>query len=802
MAYDVSTVTALGATLLASATAADKLILVGCDATTEVLTQQQAVAVTSRPTTPYSTTSRIFVEGAADNHAYVRAIFVAGESTGGDANTLYLYGHSESDPNTTIVLAVLSSATAFHLPMTGDVANTYGVLFDVIYTVASGAVETINSSAYATYAEFKRLKDRTVTTHKEADLTHGDGQTIYGEKSFKNKMSFPFTGGTQSEFIGMSDDNFGAKLYGKVTEESNTYGDTWYPIEGGLIFNTNVAGGYAEHGAGLQLSGDQAYYRCHLANGFYNPTLGIIGQELAGIQLDVRRDLSSGTEYRYGELSVGTSNAGGTIAAGLGAVSEHDKGTASIGVESENYATKIELIADETQEDSIIKVQTNVISSSSFGLNINDAYTGQSLSFYCTGDDATSAEHYTIYGINLSGSVSNTTVGSIAHQFLGSASSKEFIIQTDAVCNYATEPSLDYGAHFTQKSTYNDGAVITLKTNSKTYGTGGYIGEIEVSSYEDKGFMRFEMSHNSEESFSKIQLNDNNSFWKTKSGNKYTQVTQTASNTTIKAVGAPLRFGDAEITLHTPDVAASTPTIVSKCGETISYLTEQTQDNVSFNWKLYSNLSNVEEQAELRFTKSGGKGILYPVGSPDIPCDIGLSSSKFDNVYANYFNGKLNGYDDYFRNVIMLAGTGRATGLLFERIEERNEVYIDLRYVLSNIVLGNLNGIPSGPGSDSDSTYGGVGSIRLARLEFSSSGSSSYDFAPGSLYDSDTTATPNNNLATVGTLYDFTINGSGAVLMAGNSTNVITGRWQTLNRIYFQNAVSGNYSVVLIIKVL
>jgi hypothetical protein len=800
MAYGVSTVTAIGATLLASATAADKLILVGCDATTEVLTQQQAVAVTSRPTTPYSTTSRIFVEGAADNHVYVRAIFVAGESTGGDANTLYLYGHSESDPNTTVVLAVLSSATAFHLPMTGDVANTYGVLFDVIYTVASGAVETINSSAYATYAEFKRLKDRTVTTHKEADLTHGEDQTIYGEKSFKNKMSFPFTGGTQSEYIEMSDDNFGAKLYGKVTEESNAYGDTWYPIEGGLLFNTNVAGGYAEHGAGLQLSGDQAYYRCHLANGFYNPTLGTISQELAGIQLDVRRDLSSGTEYRYGELSVGTSNAGGTIAAGLGAASEHDKGTASIGVESENYTTKIELVADETQEDSIINVQTNAISSSSFGLSINDAYTGQSLSFNCTGNETTGDKHYTAYAVNLEGENSTQLVGKIHHRLIGSVSAKEFISQTDTSCLYATEPSWYYGAHVIQKSTYDGGAEIILKTNSKDNGNGGYIGEIEVYSHEDEAFIKLEMKENSDSS--QIQLNDNNSFWKTKSSNKYTQVTQTASNTTIKAVGAPLRFGDAEITLRTPDVAASTPTIVSKCGETISYLTEQTQDNVSFSWKLYSNLSNVEEQAELHFTKSGGKGILYPVGSPYILCDIGLSSSKFDNVYANYFNGKLNGYDDYFRNVIMIAGTGRATGLLFERIEERNEVYIDLRYVLSNIVLGNLNGIPSGPGSDSDSTYGGVGSIRLARLEFSNSGTSSYDFAPGSLYDSDTTATPNNNLATVGTLYDFTINGSGAVLSAGNSTNVITGRWQTLNRIYFQNAVSGNYSVVLIIKVL
>lgn len=217
MAYDVSTITISGASLLASATASDKLILVGCDATTEVLTQEQAVAVTTRPANPFSNTTRISLEGSDGNHVYVRVMFVAGESTGGDANTLYLYGHPESDSTTNTVLAVLSSADGFHLPVSGDVANTYRTLFDVIYTPESGAIETINTSAYATYAEFKRLKDRTVTTYKEGDMTAGDNQTIRGIKSFRQPINFPAVGADSYDIITMSNAN--EKMVGKAGGE-------------------------------------------------------------------------------------------------------------------------------------------------------------------------------------------------------------------------------------------------------------------------------------------------------------------------------------------------------------------------------------------------------------------------------------------------------------------------------------------------------------------------------------------------------------------------------------------------------
>ena len=186
MAYDVTVITTSGATLLAAATAANKLILAGCDATTDVLTDVQALAVSSRPVSPASNTTKVYLEGSYQEHVYCRILFVAGECTSADVNTLYLYGHTESDPTNDIVLAVMSSATSFHLPAVGEVSNTYGTLLDIVYSAETGAIETVNTSVFTTLAEFLRLKNRTVTTYKDGDPTSGDNQTILGTKTFSD----------------------------------------------------------------------------------------------------------------------------------------------------------------------------------------------------------------------------------------------------------------------------------------------------------------------------------------------------------------------------------------------------------------------------------------------------------------------------------------------------------------------------------------------------------------------------------------------------------------------------------------
>ena len=190
MAYDVNTLTLKGAELLAAATAADKLILDGCDATTTYIDTATAAAVSSRPGSPLSNTTDVSLIGYTAEHIQARAAFVAGSSTGGDANTLYLYGHKESAPSDIYVIYVASSTDPFHLPEVGDVANVYETLFDIIYAVNSGAVTTAGTSTYCTLAEFNMLKERAVTMHKEGILNEGDNQTIYGEKNFKDDVYF------------------------------------------------------------------------------------------------------------------------------------------------------------------------------------------------------------------------------------------------------------------------------------------------------------------------------------------------------------------------------------------------------------------------------------------------------------------------------------------------------------------------------------------------------------------------------------------------------------------------------------
>ena len=190
MAFDTNTLTLKGAELLASATAADRLVIVGCDATTTYLTEQQAQAISVRPSTPTSNTTTVTQLGATAEHVMCRAYFRAGDNTGGDVNTLYLYGYRESAPNDFYVVYICSSQTAFHLPVVGDVIDEYQPEFDIVYTLATDSVGFATQATYNTQAEFNLLKERTVTTHKEGLPTTGEAQTIYGNKTFEDEIIF------------------------------------------------------------------------------------------------------------------------------------------------------------------------------------------------------------------------------------------------------------------------------------------------------------------------------------------------------------------------------------------------------------------------------------------------------------------------------------------------------------------------------------------------------------------------------------------------------------------------------------
>lgn len=190
MAFDTQTVTIKGAELLAAATAANQLIIDGCDATTGYMTQAQAVNISARPASPVSNTTDVTQLGSTAEHINSRVYFRTGVNAGGDVNTLFLYGHSASAPNDKFVIFVASAQTSFHLPVAGDVIDEWECALDIVYTINSGAVGFATQATYCSLSEFNLLKERTVTTHKESAPTTGEDQTIYGDKTFEGDVIF------------------------------------------------------------------------------------------------------------------------------------------------------------------------------------------------------------------------------------------------------------------------------------------------------------------------------------------------------------------------------------------------------------------------------------------------------------------------------------------------------------------------------------------------------------------------------------------------------------------------------------
>lgn len=207
MAFETETLTVVGAQFLASATAQNRLVIDGCNAYTSFYSVQQAQAVTAPPLNEFSSTDDATLIGATDNHVQIRAAFHAGESTGGDANTVMVYGHLESDPLTLRVVYVASSNETFHIPLTTDVASVCGFLFDITYNADPDAVTSATQSTYTSLAEFLTLKERTVTTHKEGDPNTGDDQEILGDKMFSGDVTI----------------RQGNKLYLRNVENNNGY---------------------------------------------------------------------------------------------------------------------------------------------------------------------------------------------------------------------------------------------------------------------------------------------------------------------------------------------------------------------------------------------------------------------------------------------------------------------------------------------------------------------------------------------------------------------------------------------------
>lgn len=189
--FDVSTITTSGASLLAQATNGNRLVVSGCEANTTVYTSETAKAVTAPTGTRIS--NEIEVVGVQDNKIIVRARFTQSETTGGNANSLVLFGRLENDAEETrTAICVVSNNAQFYLPLSASEAvQDFECLFTIDYEIQSNVVVEQTSALECSLAEFRLLKERTVTSHKEGNPNVGDPtQNIFGEKVFQSQIGF------------------------------------------------------------------------------------------------------------------------------------------------------------------------------------------------------------------------------------------------------------------------------------------------------------------------------------------------------------------------------------------------------------------------------------------------------------------------------------------------------------------------------------------------------------------------------------------------------------------------------------
>lgn len=219
--FDVSTITRTGAQLLAQATEGNRLIVSGCEANTTVYTSETAKAVIAPTSERISNdVSIIYVQ---DNRILIRALFTQSETTGGNANSLVLFGRLENDSeDTRTAICVVSNNAQFYLPLsTSEAVQDFECLFTIDYEIQSNVVVEQTSALECSLAEFRLLKERTVTAHKEGDPNVGDPtQNIFGAKVFRSQIGFV----SKANFTSLATFNGGIAVNDEISIPDNDKG--------------------------------------------------------------------------------------------------------------------------------------------------------------------------------------------------------------------------------------------------------------------------------------------------------------------------------------------------------------------------------------------------------------------------------------------------------------------------------------------------------------------------------------------------------------------------------------------------
>lgn len=239
--FDVSTITTSGAQLLAQATEGNRLVVSGCEANTTVYTAETAKSVTAPTGTRIS--NEIELVGAQDNKIIVRARFTQSETTGGNANSLILFGRLENDSEETrTAICVVSNNAQFYLPSsTSEAVQDFECLFTIDYEIQSNVVIEQTSALECSLAEFRLLKERTVTSHKEGNPNVGDPtQNIFGEKVFQSQIGFV----AEANFTSVATFNGGITVNDRSTFEHDVSFNNPVFFDSYIIINDSTSSSY------------------------------------------------------------------------------------------------------------------------------------------------------------------------------------------------------------------------------------------------------------------------------------------------------------------------------------------------------------------------------------------------------------------------------------------------------------------------------------------------------------------------------------------------------------------------------
>ena len=158
MAFIVHTLTNLGATMIASATAGNKLIIKGCALSNNQYTQ----AAAQKLTYVYSDSwTQNITASAVENRLEVRATFLRsqGDICGGNWYSMILFGRMASDGIAAMKpIAVIVSDTQFYIPEVNSSISDVSVIFRLGFNIDINTIQVPVETLYALNSAFETLK--------------------------------------------------------------------------------------------------------------------------------------------------------------------------------------------------------------------------------------------------------------------------------------------------------------------------------------------------------------------------------------------------------------------------------------------------------------------------------------------------------------------------------------------------------------------------------------------------------------------------------------------------------------------